>query len=203
MNYSIVVIGASLGGLRALRTLLRGLPKEFPLPVAIVQHRDKNSNEPLSPYLQGYSDLEVIEVSDKDKIVSGRVYIAPTDYHLMIEDGYFSLSTDALVWYSRPSIDVLFESVAFACGSKTIGILLTGANQDGAKGMREIKRHDGLTIAQDPETAECGVMPKSAISLGVVDKVMPLEAISEFLVEICCNNKMQSNHGDQKYGRCI
>ncbi|MFA6851293.1 MAG: chemotaxis protein CheB, partial [Selenomonadaceae bacterium] len=185
MDRGMVVIGASLGGLHALHVILEGLPMNFSLPVAIVQHRDKNSGEPLSAYLQNYSNLEVVEVCDKDLIVPGTVFIAPTDYHLLIEDGFFSLSTEALVWYSRPSIDVLFESAAFVCGRKTIGILLTGANQDGAKGMREIKRHGGLTIAQDPVTAECGVMPESAISLGVVDKVMPLESISKFLVGIC------------------
>jgi two-component system chemotaxis response regulator CheB len=182
----MVVIGASLGGLHALHVLLAGLPKNFPLPVAIVQHRDKNSGEPLSAYLQNYSDLEVIEVCDKEPIVSGRIFIAPTDYHLLIEDGWFALSTEAKVWYSRPSIDVLFESAAFVCGGKAIGILLTGANQDGANGLKEIKKHGGLTLAQDPATAECGVMPGSAISLGIVDKVMSLESISEFLVGICC-----------------
>lgn len=191
MDYGIVVIGASLGGLHAIRTILEGLPREFPLPVAIVQHRDKNSEEPLSLYLQTYSNLETIEVCDKDNIEPGRVFIAPSDYHLLIEDGWFSLSTDAQVWYSRPSIDVLFESAAFVYGRRTIGIILTGANQDGTNGLKKIKRHGGLTIAQDPVTAECGIMPESAILAHAVDKVMPLESISGFLVGISCKNKMQ------------
>lgn len=193
MNGGIVVIGVSLGGLHALRTILRGLPENFALPVAIVQHRNKNSEELLSTYLQTYSKMKVVEVSDKDKIVPGRVFIAPPDYHLLVEDGWFSLSTEAPVWYSRPSIDVLFGSAAFVCGEKTIGVLLTGANQDGANGMGEIKRRGGLTIAQDPKTAECGVMPESAVSLGVVDKVLPLESIGEFLVGISCNKNKRSH----------
>lgn len=199
----IVVIGASLGGLHALRIILHGLPEKFPLPVAIVQHRDKNSKDLLSVYLQDYSNMEVVEVCDKDKIVPGRVFFAPPDYHLLIDDGCFSLSTEALVWHSRPSIDVLFESAAFVCGEKTIGILLTGASQDGANGMKEIKQHNGLTIAQDPATAECGVMPGSAVSLNVVDKVLPLESISEFLVGICCENNMQFRLGDHNHGKSI
>lgn len=185
MDYSMVVIGASLGGLHAIRTILEGLPNDFPLPVAIVQHRDKNSGEPLSIYLQSYSKLETVEVCDKDKIVPGRVFVAPADYHLLVEDGWFSLSTEAQVWYSRPSIDVLFESAAFTYGRKTIGIILTGANKDGTSGLKEIKRNGGLTIAQDPATAECGIMPESAISSLAVEKVIPLESISEFLIGIC------------------
>lgn len=192
MDRGIVVIGVSLGGLHALRTVLGGLPEDFPLPVAIVQHRDKNSEELLSTYLQDYSNMKVVEVCDKDQIVPGGVFIAPPDYHLLVEDGWFSLSTEAPVWYSRPSIDVLFESAAFVCREKTIGILLTGANQDGAGGMGEIKKRGGLTIAQNPATAECGVMPESAISLGVVDRVLPLESISEFLVGICGNKRKLS-----------
>ncbi|QDR79632.1 chemotaxis protein CheB [Sporomusa termitida] len=183
MNYGIVVAGASLGGLHALRTLLQGLPKDFPLPVAIVQHRGKDSGEPLSTYLQSCSALEIVEAEDKDKIVSGRVYVAPADYHLLIEDGWFSLSTEPQVRYSRPSIDILFESAAYAYGKKAIGVLLTGANQDGAAGLKKIKERGGLTIAQDPVTAECGVMPGSAIAARAVDRVLPLERISGFLRE--------------------
>ena len=182
MDLGIVVIGTSLGGLHALRTILRGLPEGFQLPVAIVQHRDRNSEDLLSGYLQGYSGMKVIEVCDKDAIIPGCIFVAPSDYHLLIEDGWFSLSTREPVWYSRPSIDVLFESAAFVFREKTIGVLLTGANPDGAYGMKEIKRLGGLTIAQDPETAECGVMPKSAIVSDAADKILPLECISEFLL---------------------
>jgi two-component system chemotaxis response regulator CheB len=158
----------------------------------IVQHRDKNTGELLSTYLQDYSGMVVVEAHDKDSILPGYVYIAPPDYHLLIDDDCFSLSTEAPVCYSRPSIDVLFESAAFICREKTIGVLLTGANHDGSNGMLEIRKHGGLTIAQDPVTAECGIMPGGAISMGVVDKVLPLTSISGFLVEVSCNIKKQS-----------
>jgi len=192
MAYGMVVIGTSLGGLRAMRTILRGLPAQFPLPVAIVQHRDKNAGELLSAYLQDYSNMDVAEVCDKDVIVPGRVYIAPPDYHLLTEDGWFSLSTESPVLYSRPSIDVLFESAAHIYRETLIGVLLTGANQDGAMGMAAIKRRGGLTIAQEPATAECGVMPESAIALGVVDQVLPLETISEFLAGVSDTHSKRS-----------
>lgn len=186
MNCEIIVIGTSLGGFQALRTILKGLPNDFLLPVVIVQHRDKNSKEPLSLYLQNYCNLEVIEVCDKDKILPGHVYIAPANYHLLIDKDFFSLSTEGPVCYSRPSIDVMFGSAAFIYRNKTVGVILTGANQDGTKGMREIKKYGGLTIAQDPKTAECSVMPESAILSGVIDEVIPLESMSSFLFGICC-----------------
>ena len=200
MDGGIVVIGVSLGGLHALRTILSGLPEDFPLPVAIVQHRDKNSEGLLSAYLREYSHMEVAEVCDKDRIVPGRVYIAPPDYHLLVDDGWFSLSTEAPVCFSRPSIDALFESAAFVYGPQTIGVLLTGASRDGADGMGIIKRSGGLTIAQDPRTAECAIMPESAITLGSVIKVLPLEAIGKYLVGITCGKANDPEKGDQQYG---
>lgn len=198
MDYEIAVIGASLGGLQAVREVLQKLPGNFPLPVVIVQHRDKSSDLLLSTYLQPFSAMDVLEICDKDPIDPGRVYLAPTDYHLFVGDGYFSLSTGVPVWYARPSIDVLFESAAAAFSDRTIGVLLTGANRDGAAGMKEIKRRGGLTIAQDPTTAECGVMPGSAISLGVVDKVLPLESIGEYMTGVCCGERKSSGTGDRK-----
>ncbi len=186
MSYEIIVIGTSLGGFQALRIILKELPKDFLLPIVIVQHRDKNSSEPLSVYLQNYCDLEVIEVCDKDEILPGHVYVAPANYHLLIDKGFFSLSTDGPVCYSRPSIDVMFESAAFAYRNKAIGIILTGANLDGTKGLKEIKKYGGFTVAQDPKTAECSVMPESAIFSGVIDKVVSLESMSRFLSDVCC-----------------
>jgi len=186
MSYEIIVIGTSLGGFQALRIILKGLSNDFLLPVVIVQHRDKNSEEPLNLYLQNYCELEVIEVCDKDMILPGRVYVAPANYHLLIDKNFFSLSTEGPVCYSRPSIDVMFESAAFAYRNKTIGIILTGANKDGTNVLKEIKKYGGLTIAQDPKTAECSVMPESAILSGVVDKIIPLESLNRFLSNICC-----------------
>lgn len=186
VNDGIIVIGTSLGGLHALRVILKGLPKEFPLPLAIVQHRDKNSENLFDLFLKAYCAMEIIEVCDKEMIIPGRVYIAPANYHLLVEDGWFSLSTGPQVCYSRPSINVLFESAAYVYGKNTIGIILTGANQDGGKGLKTIKKFGGFTIAQDPRTAESSSMIDNAISLNVIDKIIPLESISKFLVELCC-----------------
>ena len=181
MDPKIVVIGASLGGLHAVRAVLRQLPAAFPAPVAIVQHRDTNSEDSLALYLQKYSAMKVAEAVDKLKITPGNVYVAPTGYHLLVDRGWFSLSTGAPVCASRPSIDVLFESAADIYGKNAIGVLLTGANQDGASGIREIKKRGGMTIVQNPETAECRVMPDSAIAACKVDHVLPLQSIGPFL----------------------
>jgi two-component system chemotaxis response regulator CheB len=139
MTFQLVVVGASLGGLQALEVLLAGLPRNFPVPVAIVQHRHKSSDDKLRMMLQQYTPLVVIEPQDKEEIVPGCIYLAPADYHLMIEAGSdsvpypcFSLSTDAPVTYARPSIDVLFETAADTYAEKLIGVLLTGANHDGS-----------------------------------------------------------------------
>jgi two-component system, chemotaxis family, protein-glutamate methylesterase/glutaminase len=192
MNCQLIVVGTSLGGLQALQALLVGLPKSFPVPLAIVQHRHKTSDDKLRAILQQYSELVVMEPQDKQEIMPGYVYLAPADYHLMVEAKtdtvpytYFSLSTDAPVIYSRPSIDVLFETAADACAEKLIGILLTGANHDGTKGLAKIKARGGKTVVEEPSTAACPTMPQAAITAGVADKVLPLAGIAPFLVKIC------------------
>ena len=196
----IVVIGASLGGLKALRKVLQAFPENFPLPVAIVQHRDKSSGDPLSDFLKDFCHLETREILDKDEILPGRVYVAPADYHVLVEEGWFSLSTDELVQYSRPSIDVLFETAAVTYGARTLGILMTGANRDGTNGLRSIQKHGGVTIAQDPTTAECRVMPESAIDAGVVDHVVPLELIGSFTTELVNLITPWKWQGDSEHG---
>jgi two-component system chemotaxis response regulator CheB len=150
MKYQIIVIGTSLGGLEALQVILSGLPNTFPIPIAVVQHRHKTSDDTLRLLLQSYSNLVVKEAEDKEEILPGWVYLAPADYHLLIESKdqtgsqpYFSLSTDAPVTYARPSIDVLFETAADAYSKKVIGVLLTGANQDGVQGLAKIKARGG------------------------------------------------------------
>ncbi|KAB8332083.1 chemotaxis protein CheB [Scytonema tolypothrichoides VB-61278] len=192
MTIQLIAIGASLGGLEALEVLLAGLPKNFPVPVAIVQHRYKSSDKKLRVALQQYSALVVIEPQDKEEIVPGYIYLAPADYHLMVEVksdtvGYpsFSLCVDAPVTYTRPSIDVLFETAADTYAEKLIGVLLTGANHDGKQGMRKIKARGGKTVVQEPSTATCPTMPKAAIAAGVADKVLPLADIAPYLVKIC------------------
>jgi len=184
MTSQLVVVGTSLGGLNALKTLLSGLTKEFELPVAVVQHREPQSGPGLVQILQEHCPLPIREAEDKDEILSGRVYLAPPDYHLLVDGRRFALSTDAPVRHARPSIDVLFESAAEAYGTSAVGVILTGASEDGSLGLARIKERGGLTIAQEPATAECGVMPASAIAATSVDYVLPLSGIAPLLVEI-------------------
>lgn len=182
-GYRMVVVGASAGGLNALRTLVRGLPSEFALPVTIVQHRSKDSYL-LAELLQECSALCVEEVNDKAEIVPSHVYLAPPDYHLLVEEDHFSLSVDEPVRFSRPSIDVTFESAADAFGPDVVGIVLTGANHDGARGLRRIADSGGAAIVQDPATAEVRVMPTAAIEAVPTACVLPIDEIAEYLVAI-------------------
>ncbi|NEQ26961.1 MAG: chemotaxis protein CheB [Microcoleus sp. SIO2G3] len=182
MTVSLVVIGASLGGFSALKLVLGKLPPTFSVPIAIVQHRHKESRTTLASYLQPLLSLPIREVEDKDEIAPGTIYLAPADYHLLIERDYFTLSTDEPVCYARPSIDVLFESAADVYGDRVIGIVLTGANQDGAQGAAAIKARGGRVIVQDPQTAESSVMPNAAIAATQVDAVVPLTAIGSTLL---------------------
>jgi two-component system chemotaxis response regulator CheB len=180
MDSKLIVVGTSTGGLKALQTLLSSLPAEFPLPIAIVQHRGTDS-ESLSEFLRQSSKLRVKEPEDKEPIETGTVYLAPRDYHLLIESGSFALSTESPVAYARPSIDVLFESAADEYKDRSIGVILTGANRDGARGLRKIKSHGGLTIVESPESAKCREMPDAAIALTTVDWILPLEEIGSCL----------------------
>ncbi len=193
-RYSIVVVGTSLGGLHALQVLLSGLPKTFPVPVVIVQHRHKSSDESLSVFLQQYCILPVTEAEDKEAILPGHVYLAPADYHLLVDDHHFALSTEAPVCYARPSINVLFESAAQAYGERTLGVILTGASNDGSQGSLQLKAHSGMVIIQEPTTAECSIMPRAAITalrqsypnIAVpVDWILPLPDIAPLLVNLC------------------
>lgn len=184
----LVVVGTSAGGLNALEVLLKGLPKSFPAAMAIVQHRDRHLGSQLCQVLGRFCLLPLTEPEDKQIILSGRVYLAPADYHLLVEAGagssYFTFSNDAPVCYSRPAIDVLFESAAYAYRQKLVGIILTGANHDGAQGLATIKKYNGLTIVQEASTAFSPIMPQAAIATGAVDWILPLDAIAPFLLEI-------------------
>jgi len=184
-HFKCVVVGASAGGMVALGKLFSMLPRTFPLSIIAVQHLHPSEGGYLPVFLARKCALPVKEVEDKMPVLKGHVYIAPANYHLLVEmDESFSLSIDARVNYSRPSIDVLFESAARVWGADLIGIILTGANQDGTNGLRKIKECGGMTMAQDPETAETPFMPSAAIDAGVVDRVMTLEKIGAFLSTI-------------------
>jgi two-component system, chemotaxis family, protein-glutamate methylesterase/glutaminase len=184
-GFELVVVGASWGGIEAIQRVLGGLQEDFPLPIAIAQHRAIDSGtSAIASMLSRLSGRDVCEAADKDQIERGRVYLAPADYHLMVEPGNFALSTEGAVQHSRPSIDVLFDTAADAYGDRLIGILLTGLNEDGAYGIARIHRRGGYTIAQDPATVVQPSMPQAAIDTGSVDRVAALEEIPRVLVEL-------------------
>ncbi|MEO8380784.1 MAG: chemotaxis protein CheB [Acidobacteriota bacterium] len=184
--YELIAIGCSMGGMAALEEVFRVFPAEFRVPIVVVQHRYRTSGEALPAFLRRHSRLNVVDASDKQWIRSGHVYLAPADYHLLVDrGGELSLSVDDAVAYSRPSIDVLFESAADAYQGAVIGVVLTGSNADGAKGARRIKEQGGFVVVQDPRTAESPEMPGAAIAATRVDRILPLDRIGPFLVEIC------------------
>lgn len=184
-KYLAVVIGVSAGGMAALSKLLPGLPEEFPLSVIVVQHILEGVDDFLVTILGEKCKMEVKGAEDKMEIQPGRIYLAPPGYHLLVEKELsLALSVDAPVNYSRPSIDVLFYSAAEAYREKLIGIVLTGANDDGSSGLRRIKDLGGLTIVQDPGEAEADFMPTAAIEATTVDHVLPLNEISSLLIDL-------------------
>lgn len=182
MRPEIIVLGASAGGLRAIEQVLAGLPRGFPVPIVAVQHRSRESSDAYAEIVARGTSLPVREVEDGDALRAPGVYLAPPDYHVLIEPGRMVLSVDDPVAYSRPSIDVLFESAADAYGAKVLAVLLTGANADGSRGMVRIKQAGGFAIVQDPHTAESPEMPAAAIANAAVDRVLPLEQIARELV---------------------
>lgn len=184
MTSEIIVIGASLGGLDALRILLSGLPSGFPVPLVIVQHRLSQAPDGLVEQLQKSSALPVSEPEDKETIYNGHVYVAPADYHLLLERGSFSLSIDAPVLCARPAIDVLFGSAADVYGNACIAIILTGASNDGAAGLALIKMAGGVTVVENPATAQCPLMPQAAISASKIDYVLGLDKIAPLLIRL-------------------
>ncbi|MFK5856493.1 MAG: chemotaxis protein CheB [Bacteroidota bacterium] len=183
--YKAIVIGASAGGFYALGNLLAKLPKEFSIPILIVQHISASSDNYMSVYLNRKSKLKVKEADEKETIKGGTVYIAPPNYHMLVENDYtISLSTDYKLNYSRPSIDILFESAAYVYGKALIGVVLTGANNDGAAGLLEIKNNGGYCIVQDPKEAEASAMPQAAFAKASPNKVLKLAKIADLLIKL-------------------
>jgi two-component system chemotaxis response regulator CheB len=184
-KYEAVVIGTSAGGLTALKTIIMKIENKNIPPVIIVQHMHPQSDDFLACYLNNITHLTVKQADEKEKILPNTIYLSPANYHLLIEeDRTFSLSIDKHENYSRPSIDVLFDTAAEVYCPDIIGIILTGANNDGANGIKKIKEHGGLTIVQDPLTAEADAMPKAALSATHIDKILTLEQIGHFLNKI-------------------
>jgi len=185
MQYEAIVIGVSSGGLNVMKIMFSLLPKDFNIPIIIVQHISPRSENQWIQLLNNKSDLEIKEADEKEKIEKGKVYIAPPNYHLLIEKNKtFSLTIDERVNFARPSIDVLFETAAEAYQNKLIGVVLTGSNNDGTKGIKQIQDCGGLTIVQHPDTAESSCMPASAIAAIKPDYILPLDGIIKLLIEI-------------------
>lgn len=180
-----IVIGASAGALQALSRILPTLPTDFPVPILIVVHVPADRQNMLAPLFQAKCQMLVREAEDKEPALPGTIYFAPPDYHLLVEDsGALSLSSDEEVLYSRPSIDVLFESAADAYGPAVIGIILTGANPDGAHGLRTIADGGGIAIVEDPSGAYADTMPLEALKACPSARVMGLDDIATLLLKV-------------------
>ena len=177
-----IVIGGSAGAVEALGAILPQLPAALPIPIVIVLHVASDGSPLLAEVLASRCALPVKEAEDKEPVTQGTVYLAPAGYHLLIEsDRWFSLSVDELVHFSRPSIDVLFESAADTYGAGLLGVLLTGANADGARGLESIQKAGGRTIVQSPATAVAPAMPEAALRLIRPDLVLPVAEIGPTL----------------------
>lgn len=184
-SYRVIIIGASAGGGEALGKIFSKLSADYAVPILIVQHLHPDGGDGFAQSLARKMRLSVISPCDKQKIKRGNIYVAPANYHMLLErSGHIALSTDQKVKWSRPSIDVLFESAAHAWDERVIAILLTGSNDDGAEGMRTVRACGGLTVAQKPSTAEHPVMPQAAIDAGAAEKVLTLDEISGFLADL-------------------
>jgi two-component system chemotaxis response regulator CheB len=192
-SYRIAVIGTSWGGLAALRELVSALPADLNLPVVIVQHRHKQSDHMLPMLLQDRTALAVCEVEDKAPIEGGKVYVAPADYHLLVDGDSFSLSVDEPIRYSRPSIDLTFSSVVDTFGPAVIGAVLTGANADGAEGLRRIAERGGLALVQEPATAESPMMPAAALKAVPGARVLTVGAIGALIGELAREQQTGTN----------
>lgn len=180
-----IVIGVSSGGLQALKHIIPAIPEGYAIPILIVQHVRENSSDFLAEHLDELSKLHVKSVTDKEAVQLGSVYIAPAGYHLLVErDFTLSLSMDEKVSYSRPSVDVLFESAAQAYGAGLTGIVLTGANSDGTAGAKLVKRYGGTVLVQDPATADASMMPRSVLDANLADHIFDLDGVVDYLVSM-------------------
>ncbi len=188
--YEAIVIGASAGGLKALKTIVKDLPVSFQLPLLIVQHMSPQSDSFMARYLNQLTHLQVKEADEKEPVRPGHIYIAPPNFHLLVEENHtLSLTVDEKVNYARPSIDVLFETASIAWKQRLAGIVLTGANSDGARGVCSIKARGGLTVAQSPQTADSAEMPAAAIETGCIDHIIDLGNIAKFLNQLNESNR--------------
>ncbi|MCA9482194.1 MAG: chemotaxis protein CheB [Nitrospina sp.] len=193
--YELIAIGGSAGSFRIVRALLKDLPAGFPIPLVVVMHVWKQSYGMIAEMLNTNSALTVEEAEEKCVPAAGHVYLAPGNYHLLLErDASFGLMVDPPVNYSRPSIDVFFESASAALGRALVGVLLTGANSDGALGMKRIGEAGGLTIVQDPSTAEASFMPAAALQAVQANHIVQPESLAPLLLQV--STYSESCHGN-------
>jgi|688.fasta_scaffold216378_2 two-component system chemotaxis response regulator CheB len=188
MSYKLIIVGCSLGGLSATKTLLAGIAEDCSVPIVLIQHREQKAevsmDNVLTNMMQRYTKRRIEEAEDKTPLNMNRIYLAPADYHVLIEHDCIALSADEPVTYARPSIDVAFDSAARTYGSGVICVVLTGASRDGADGAASVESRGGLVIIQDPSTAEKDTLPKSAIEATEKAKVMHLDQIGPFVSSI-------------------
>jgi len=184
-RYEAIVIGVSSGGMEAMKFLFSALPREFSIPIIVVQHMSPHSDSQWISVVKKNFPLEFKEADEKEKILPGHIYIAPPNYHLLVEaDRSFSLSVEPKVNYARPAIDVLFQTASMVYKEKLIGIVLTGSNHDGAEGLKQIKVCGGLCIVQDPATAASSYMPQAALEAAQPQYVLSLKKVIDLLKSI-------------------
>jgi len=191
-RYDIVAIGASAGGLTALMQVLAPIPQSFPSSILIVQHLHPQRKSLLAPLLANKTALHVKQAKHGEPLLPGVAYVAPPDEHLLVGPGKVQLVHSQLVHFSRPSVDLLFESAAGTYGSRCIAVVLTGAGRDGSGGIRAIKEAGGTTIAQDPGRSEFRIMPDAAVATGCVDLVLPLPEIGATLAQLCAGSRKRA-----------
>lgn len=185
-QFDVAVIGCSAGGLTSLQTLFGHIGKPLGASVVIVCHSGSEVMDTFCELLQRHSPMPVQEAEERTRPMAGRVYVAPAGYHLLFErDGAFALNVDERVEYSRPSIDVLFESAAEVWADRLIGMVLTGANADGARGLRSIRQRGGLALVEDPDTASVSTMPTAALDMAGADYCLPLNGLGPLLESLC------------------
>jgi len=189
-RFDIVAIGASAGGLHALGMVLSPILVNFPASILVVQHLDPHHKSLMGDLLGRQTKLRVKQAEHGEVILPGVVYMAPPDEHLLAGPGKIQLAHSQLVHYSRPSIDLLFESVAGTYGSRSIGLVLSGSNRDGAAGVRAIREAGGTTLAQQPDRAEFKTMPEAAIATGCVDLVIDLPELASVLTQLCLGTRV-------------
>lgn len=183
--FRVIVIGVSTGGVAALKQLLPALPQDFPVPVLVVTHITPTADDGLALLLNAHSAIRVKEADEEETLAPGTVYLAPANYHLLVErKGFLALSVDPPVNFARPSVDVLFESAAEVYGPSLIGIVLTGAGNDGSKGLSMVKQRGGVTVVQDPADAEMDSMPKKALELLSPDYLVSLKELPSLLMRL-------------------